>query len=84
MSSPGNVCTCASLACRLGLNQTRIPTAMIASPDKATSSTAVDATLPEVDEMLPEEASLFTPKIGPPDVTYRCNTSSFTLCKVAR
>ena len=40
-------------------------TAMIADPNKATSGTVAD-------ERLPEEASLLTPKIGPPEVTCRC------------
>ena len=39
-------------------------TAIIANPDKATKGAVAK-------ERLPEEASLLTPRIGPPDVTYR-------------
>lgn len=41
---------------------------MRANPNKATRGTVAD-------ERLPEEASLLTPKIGPPDVTYRYSMS---------
>lgn len=45
-------------------------TAMIANPNKATKGIVAN-------ERLPEEASLLTPRIGPPDVT--CKYSMYEL-----